>query len=133
MEDAGLLIVRMIVGGLFLAHGAQKLFGWFGGAGVSGTAGWFESFDIKPGVFMAVMVGIIEFLGGLLLAIGLLAPFAAAVLAVTMICAVVKVHWRNGLWNIYNGYEYNLVLFSVLLLIVLTGAGKYAVDAHFLF
>ncbi|PQD97209.1 hypothetical protein CYL18_04890 [Pradoshia eiseniae] len=64
MEDLGLLIVRLIVGGLFLAHGAQKLFGWFGGAGLSGTAGWLESIDVKPGFFMAMMVGLIELIGG---------------------------------------------------------------------
>ena len=129
MEDAGLLIVRLIVGGLFLAHGAQKLFSWFGGAGLSGTAGWFEAIDIKPGFFMALMVGIIEFVGGLLLAIGLFASFAAVLLAVTMICAIVKVHWQNGLWNTDNGYEYNLVLFAILAAVFLTGAGKYAVDS----
>ncbi|WP_455675743.1 DoxX family protein, partial [Pradoshia sp.] len=67
MEDMGILIVRLVVGGLFLAHGAQKLFGWFRGAGLVGTAGWFESIDIKPGFFMALMVGIIEFIGGLFL------------------------------------------------------------------
>ena len=131
MEDLGLLIVRVIVGGLFLAHGAQKLFGWFRGAGLSGTAGWFESIDIKPGFFMALMVGVIEFIGGLFLAIGLFTPFAAVLLAITMICATVKVHWQNGLWNTDNGYEYNLVLFAILTAIAMTGAGKYAVDVLF--
>lgn len=129
MEDVGILIVRLIVGGLFLAHGAQKLFGWFRGAGLSGTAGWFESIDIKPGFFMALMVGIIELIGGLFLMIGLFAPFSAILLAVTMVCAIVKVHWRNGLWNTDNGYEYNLVLFAVLAAIAFIGAGKYAIDS----
>ena len=131
MEDMGLLIVRLIVGGLFLAHGAQKWFGWFGGAGLRGTAGWLEAIDIKPGMFMAFMVGGIEFLGGLFLIIGLLTPFAATLLAVTMLSAVVKVHWRNGLWNTDNGYEYNLVLIAILLCLILTGGGEYAVDSLF--
>ena len=131
MEDLGLLIVRLIIGGLFLAHGAQKLFGWFGGAGLSGTAGWLESVDVKPGFFMAMMVGLIELIGGLMLAIGLFAPLAAALLAITMLCAIVKVHWRNGLWNTDNGYEYNIVLIAILAAIVLTGPGELAVDALF--
>ncbi|WP_455661325.1 DoxX family protein [Pradoshia sp.] len=131
MEDMGILIVRLVVGGLFLAHGAQKLFGWFRGAGLVGTAGWFESIDIKPGFFMALMVGIIEFIGGLFLMIGLFTPFAAVLLAVTMICAIVKVHWQNGIWNTDNGYEYNLVLFAILAAIALIGAGKYAIDPLF--
>ncbi|WP_455675998.1 DoxX family protein [Pradoshia sp.] len=131
MEDVGILIVRLVVGGLFLAHGAQKLFGWFRGAGLVGTAGWFESIDIKPGFFMALMVGIIEFIGGLFLMIGLFTPFAAVLLAVTMICAIVKVHWQNGIWNTDNGYEYNLVLFAILAAIALIGAGKYAIDPLF--
>ncbi len=131
MEDVGILIVRLVVGGLFLAHGAQKLFGWFRGAGLVGTAGWFESIDIKPGFFMALMVGLIEFIGGIFLMIGLFTPFAAVLLAVTMICAIVKVHWQNGIWNTDNGYEYNLVLFVILAAIAFIGAGTYSIDSLF--
>ncbi|HZG73142.1 MAG TPA: DoxX family protein [Chondromyces sp.] len=132
MIDLGLLIIRLVIGILFIGHGAQKLFGWFGGYGLKGTGGWFESIGIKPGVTMAFFAGLAEFIGGLLFALGLLTPLAGIMIAGTMVMAIVKVHGPNGLWSTQNGYEYNLTLLAVAIGVALTGPGRYALDA-FLF
>ncbi|MGJ7913345.1 DoxX family protein [Neobacillus sp. LXY-1] len=132
MISIGLLIIRLIVGLLFVGHGAQKLFGWFGGYGIKGTGGWFESIGMKPGITMALFAGLAEFIGGILFALGFLTPLAAIIIAGTMVMAIVKVHGPNGLWATANGYEYNLTLIAVSIGIVFTGPGKYAIDA-FLF
>lgn len=125
----GLLIVRLVVGLLFVGHGAQKLFGWFGGYGPKGTGGWLESIGVKPGVAMAVVAGLMELVGGILFAAGLLTPLAAALIVLTMLVAIVKVHGQNGIWAAANGYEYNLVLLAIAIGIALTGAGEYSLDA----
>ena len=130
--DIGLLMIRLVVGLLFVGHGAQKLFGWFGGYGIKGTGGWFESIGIKPGVTMALLAGLTELIGGLLFALGLLTPLAGIMIAGTMVMAIAKVHGPNGLWSTENGYEYNLILIAVTIGVALTGAGQYAIDA-FLF
>lgn len=132
MLDIGLLLIRLVVGILFIGHGAQKLFGWFGGYGLKGTGGWLESVGMKPGIVMAVLAGLAEFAGGILLTIGLLTPVAGILIAGTMIMAIVKVHAPNGLWSTANGYEYNLTLIAVAIGLALSGPGKYALDA-FLF
>ncbi|MGN7454497.1 DoxX family protein [Paenibacillus pasadenensis] len=129
MLDTGLLILRIVVGLLFIGHGAQKLFGWFGGYGIKGTAGWLESLGAKPGALMAVLAGGAELLGGLLLALGLWVWVAAALIVLTMLVAIVKVHGANGIWSTANGYEYNLVLIAAALAIGFTGAGAYSIDA----
>lgn len=129
MLALGLLLVRLVVGLLFIGHGAQKLFGWFGGYGPKGTGGWMESVGIKPGVVMAVLAGLMELLGGVLFAAGLLTPLAAVLIAATMLGAIVKVHGPNGLWSTANGYEYQLVLLVVAIGVALTGAGAYSLDA----
>ncbi|MNZ77417.1 putative oxidoreductase MhqP [compost metagenome] len=125
----GLLVVRLVVGLLFVGHGAQKLFGWFGGYGPKGTGGWLESIGIKPGVAMAVAAGLMELAGGILFAAGLLTPLAAVLLVLTMLVAIVKVHGQNGLWSTANGYEYNLVIIAIAIGVALMGAGDYSVDA----
>ncbi|CAM4367316.1 putative oxidoreductase [Paenibacillus endophyticus] len=125
----GLLIVRLVVGLLFVGHGAQKLFGWFGGYGPKGTGGWLESIGVKPGVAMAVVAGLMELVGGLLFVAGLLTPLAAVLIVMTMLVAIVKVHGQNGLWATANGYEYNLVLLAIAIGVALTGAGEYSIDA----
>lgn len=130
--DLGLLIIRLVIGILFIGHGAQKLFGWFGGHGLKGTGGWFESIGMKPGVMMALFAGLAELIGGILFALGFLTPLAALMIAGTMIMAIVKVHGPNGLWATSNGYEYNLTLLSVAIGIALIGPGRYALD-FFLF
>jgi putative oxidoreductase len=132
MLSIGLLLIRLVIGILFIGHGAQKLFGWFGGYGLKGTGGWFESIGMKPGVTMALMAGSTELVGGLLFALGLVTPLGGILIAATMVIAIAKVHGANGLWSTSNGYEYNLVLLAVTIGIALVGPGQYALDA-FLF
>jgi putative oxidoreductase len=131
MFALGLLLVRLVVGLLFIGHGAQKLFGWFGGYGPKGTGGWMDSIGIKPGIFMAVLVGLLELLGGALFAVGLFTPLAALFITLTMLGAIIKVHGRNGVWATANGYEYHAVLIAAAIGIALTGAGAYSLDALF--
>jgi putative oxidoreductase len=132
MMDIGLLIIRVVIGVLFVGHGAQKLFGWFGGYGLQGTGGWFDSIGMKPGVTMALIAGLAELTGGILFALGLLTPVAGLLIAGTMVMAILKVHGQNGLWSTANGYEYNLTLLAVAIGIALIGPGHYSLDA-FLF
>jgi putative oxidoreductase len=132
MMDIGLLIIRVVIGVLFVGHGAQKLFGWFGGYGLNGTGGWFDSIGMKPGVTMALFAGLAELTGGILFALGLLTPVAGLLIAGTMAMAILKVHGPNGLWSTSNGYEYNLTLLAVAIGIALIGPGHYSLDA-FLF
>lgn len=129
MMNLGLLIIRLVLGITFIGHGAQKLFGWFGGHGVKGTAGFFESIGIKPGVFMAIMAGLSEFAGGALFALGLLTPLAAVLITGTMIVAIATVHGKNGYWVTGNGYEYNLLITAVVVGVALIGAGSYGLDS----
>lgn len=129
MMDIGLLLIRLVIGLAFMGHGAQKLFGWFGGYGLKGTGGWMESIGIKPGVTMALLAGLSELIGGALFAAGLFTPLAAALIAVTMLVAIVKVHAQNGFWVTQNGYEFNLVLIAVVIGIALTGPGQYSLSA----
>lgn len=127
--NAGILIIRLVIGLLFMGHGAQKLFGWFGGHGLKGTGGFFESIGIKPGYQMALLAGLAEFIGGVLFALGLFTPLAAVLIVGTMVVAIVKVHGSNGFWATQNGYEYNLVLLAVAVGVALIGAGSYSIDA----
>ncbi|GGD66306.1 DoxX family protein [Paenibacillus nasutitermitis] len=129
MTAVGLLVVRLIVGLLFVGHGAQKLFGWFGGYGPKGTGGWMESIGIKPGVLIAVLAGLMELVGGLLLALGLLTPVAGVLIVLAMLGAIITVHGKNGVWATANGYEYPLVLIAVAVAVSLIGAGPYSIDA----
>lgn len=132
MINIGLLIIRVVIGVLFIGHGAQKLFGSFGGYGLKGTGGWFESIGIKPGVTMALIAGLAELFGGILFTLGLLTPLAGIMIAGTMVMAIVKVHGQNGLWSTANGYEYNLTILAVAIGVALIGPGQYALDT-FLF
>lgn len=128
MINLGLLITRLVIGVLFIGHGAQKLFGSFGGYGLKGTGGWFESIGMKPGITMALIAGLAELFGGILFALGLLTPLAGIMIAGTMVMAIVKVHGPNGLWSTSNGYEYNLTLLAVAIGVALIGPGQYALD-----
>ncbi|MDF2814762.1 MAG: DoxX family protein, partial [Paenibacillus sp.] len=96
MLSLGLLIIRIVIGLTFIGHGVQKLFGWFGGYGPKGTGGWLESIGIRPGILMAVLAGLLEVVGGILFAAGFLTPLAAAIIIVTMLVAIIKVHGSNG-------------------------------------
>ena len=125
----GLLILRVTVGLLFAGHAMQKLAGWFGGYGIAGTGGFFESIGLKPGRTMAILAGLSELVGGLLFAVGLLTPLAAALLVLIMLISIIKVHGKHGLWVTQNGYEYNLVLIAVAIAVALIGPGYYSIDA----
>ncbi|GGA26848.1 DoxX family protein [Paenibacillus physcomitrellae] len=129
MLSFGLLLIRLIIGLIFAGHGAQKLFGWFGGHGLKGAGAWMESVGIKPGVPAAAAAGWIEFAGGLAFAAGLFTPVIAILLALTMVMAIIKVHGRNGFWAASNGYEPNVILIAVFVGIAFTGAGSYSIDA----
>lgn len=120
--------VRIGAGAIFAAHGAQKLFGWFGGYGLDGTAGWMASIGLEPGMLMASLAGGAEFFGGLLLIIGLLVRPAALVLAATMAVAIVSVHLQNGLFLANNGYEFGLALLVITVGLVFRGAGSLSAD-----
>ncbi|WP_335911613.1 MULTISPECIES: DoxX family protein [Shewanella] len=128
--DAGFapLALRLPIGITFMAHGAQKLFGWFGGYGLEGTGQWMTSIGLTPGYLMALMAGSSEFFGGLLLIIGLLVRPTSAVLAFTMLMAIVTVHLDNGLFMSNNGYEFGLALLAATVSLAISGAGKLSVD-----
>jgi putative oxidoreductase len=129
--DAGLapLAVRVPVGIIFAAHGAQKLFGWFGGYGLAGTGQFMESIGLSPGTLMAALAGGAEFFGGLALLIGLLVRPASVVLAFTMLVAIFSAHFSKGLFLANGGYEYALALLAVTVGLVISGAGRVSVDA----
>ena len=126
----GPLVLRTVVGILFMAHGAQKLFGWFGGYGLEGTGQWMDSIGLGPGYAMALLAGSAEFFGGLALFLGVLVRPAAIALAVTMLVAIFSVHFQNGLFMAKNGYEYALALLVVSVSLAISGAGRASVDAQ---
>lgn len=122
------LVLRVPVGIILAAHGAQKLFGWFGGYGLEGTGQWMASIGLEPGFLMALMAGSAEFFGGLALIFGLLTRPAAAVSAFTMVIAIFTVHFSNGLFMSNNGYEFALALFAATLALAFQGAGRLSLD-----
>jgi putative oxidoreductase len=127
--ELGLLVLRIVAGLLFAAHGAQKLWGRFGGHGLAGTAGFFESLGLRPGRTMALAAGSAELCGGVLLACGLLTPLAAALVIAVMVAAVATVHWSHGVWAADGGYEYNAVLIATAFAVTAIGAGHWSLDA----
>jgi putative oxidoreductase len=124
----GRLILRLVVGGLFVGHGTQKLFGWFGGHGLDATAQGFEQLGLRPGRQNAIAAGAAEAGGGTLLALGLATPVAASVLIATMLTAIHRVHAKNGPWAGDGGYEYNLVLIAAALALAEIGPGPLSLD-----
>lgn len=122
------LPLRVAAGLIFAAHGAQKLFGWFGGYGLEGTGGWMASIGLEPGMLMAGLAGAAEFFGGLALVVGLLVRPASVILALTMVVAIVKVHLPNGLFMANNGYEFGLALLTISIALAIRGAGSISVD-----
>jgi len=122
------LIARVTIGGLFAGHGAQKLFGWFGGPGPEGTEKMMENLEMRPARRNALAASVSEFAGGTLLALGALTPAAATMLSGTMFTAIRKVHFAKGVWNTGGGYEYNAVLIAALAALVEAGPGAPSVD-----
>jgi putative oxidoreductase len=125
----GTVALRGVVGPLFVGHGTQKLFGWFGGHGLEGTGGFFESLGLRPGKRHAAAAGASEALGGALLTVGAATPLAATMVSATMITAIRKVHAANGPWVTDNGFEYNAVLIGAMAVLVEHGPGSPSVDA----
>lgn len=124
------LFLRLSLGAIFIAHGGQKLFAWFNGYGLQGTAQWMDSIGLSPGYLMATLAGSAEFFGGLALLMGLLTRPAAAILAFTMAVALVSTHLHNGLLLSNNGFEYALALLAACLLLAAQGAGKLSLDHY---
>ncbi len=124
----GLLILRLVVGLSLAAHGAQKLFGWFGGYGIAGTGQFLEQLGFRPGRVHAAQAGLAEVLGGLFLAAGFLTPAAAAAVVAVMLVAAVSVHVKSGFFAHNGGYEYTLVLGGAALALAFTGPGAFSLD-----
>ena len=124
----GALILRVPVGIILAAHGAQKLFGWFEGYGLEGTGQWMASIGLAPGYLMALLAGSAEFLGGLALIIGLLVRPSALVSAFTMVVAIFAVHIQNGLFISNGGYEFALALLAATAALTFQGGGSVSVD-----
>lgn len=127
--DIGTVALRGVIGPLFVGHGTQKLFGWFGGHGPEGTGGFFESLGLRPGKRNAIAAGAAEALGGALLTLGAFTPLAATMVSSAMITAIRTVHISNGPWATENGYEYNAALVATMASLVEHGPGSPSVDA----
>ena len=124
----GTLALRLTAGVIFTAHGAQKLFGWFGGYGLEGTGQWMQSIGLAPGYLMALLAGAAEFFGGLALIVGLLVRPAAVSLVIAMLVAIFSVHIGKGLFVAQNGYEFALALLGVALALAVGGGGRASID-----
>lgn len=125
----GRLLLRATVGGFFVGHGTQKLYGWFGGNGLQATAEGFEMLGLRPGRAHALAAGSAEAGGGAMLLAGFATPLAAAVLTATMLTAIRTVHLKNGPWAGNGGYEYNVVLIAAVLALADAGPGGLSLDA----
>ena len=127
-NDNAPLVLRVLVGIIFAAHGSQKLFGWFGGYGLEGTGQFFDSIGLHPGALMALLAGSAEFFGGIALMLGLFVRLAGAVTAFTMLVAILSVHMSKGFFADKGGIEYALALFAVSSSLVFSGGGRASVD-----
>jgi putative oxidoreductase len=125
----GLLLGRLILGVLMAAHGTQKLFGWFGGYGIAGTAGFFEQLGFRPGRLFVITAALSEVASGILIALGLLGPVGPALLLSVMIVAAISVHWGHGLFAGTNGIEVPLLYSAGAVALALTGFGPFSLDA----
>lgn len=128
-KNEGLALARIIVSIVFMMHGSQKLFGWFGGGGIKGTAGYMASLGLEPSELMAFFAGAGEFVGGTLLLLGLLARIGGLLTASVSLVALFTVHIGNGFFMSNNGFEYILVLLVVSIAVIINGAGHYSFDS----
>jgi putative oxidoreductase len=124
----GILLLRAVLGVTMAGHGSQKLFGWFGGPGLQGASGFFGSLRFRAPFVQAVVASATELTCGILLALGLLTPFAALGIAVVMVTAVSTVHWKNGFWNGGGGYEFNLLIWTGAVALAATGPQRFSLD-----
>jgi putative oxidoreductase len=127
--DTGLLVARLVFGLLMAAHGSQKLFGWFGGYGLTAVSGYFESLGFRPGRVFAAAAAATEIVGGLLVATGFLGPIGPALVVAVMIVAAVTVHLQHGLFATTNGIELPLLYAAAVVALALSGYGSYSLDA----
>lgn len=127
-QEILLTLLRILIGLLFVGHGAQKLFGWFGGPGLAGATQFTDSLGIRPARLWAVVNSLSEFIGGLFLILGFLTPVAAALIVGIMLTAIVKVHAANGLWNTGGGYEFNLLIIANAFLLGMSPPTPASVD-----
>jgi putative oxidoreductase len=125
----GRLILRGALGGVFVGHGTQKLFGWFNGHGLDATAQGFESMGMRPGRLQALAASAAETGGGALMLLGLLTPLASSAITSVMLTAIKRVHFKNGLWNTSGGYEYNVVIIAAALALAEVGPGSPSLDS----
>jgi putative oxidoreductase len=128
--DGAALLMRGVLGVVFVAHGAQKLFGWFGGGGIDGTAGFFGSINIPAPHFFAVIAGLTEFFGGIMIVVGLLTVAAATALIVDMVLAIATFNHAHGFFveSPNGGWELDFVLIGLLGALALVGAGAWSID-----
>jgi putative oxidoreductase len=124
MMSLGLLIIRLVVGLTFAAHGSQKMFGWFKGPGLKRFSEALKAMNVKPPVLGAFLAALAEIVAGLFIAAGVWLGFAAVLVVITMLVAIIKVHGKNGYLQ-QGGYEYNLHLIAVAIGLALIGPGKY--------
>ncbi len=129
--DTGLLIARLILGLSLGAHGAQKLFGWFGGYGLKRTGGFFESLGFRPGALFALAAGLGELGGGLLTAAGFFGPVGPALIILVLLVAIFTVHWTHGFFAQSNGIELPLAYVAAALGLAFAGTGAYSLDGLF--
>jgi putative oxidoreductase len=127
--NLGLLLIRLVFGLMMVAHGSQKLFGWFGGYGLAGTGGFFESLGFRPGKTFAAAAALSEFVGGWLFTLGLFGPVGSALILAVVLVASISVHWRNGLFATTNGVEVPLLYATAVVGVALIGFGTYSLDA----
>lgn len=129
MFAVGILVLRLVIGLTLAAHGAQKLFGWFGGPGIKGWTGAMTRMRIRPAAPWAWASALAEFLGGIGLALGLLTPLPSFAIAGSMLVAIALVHWPKGFFTSKGGYEFNLSILAAVAAIALIGAGPISLDA----
>jgi putative oxidoreductase len=127
--DLGILAIRVVFGLAMAAHGSQKLFGWFGGYGLKGTGGFFETLGFRPGTLFAAAAGLSEVGGGILLTLGLLTPFGSAAVLASMLVAIPTVHIKNGFFAMNNGFELPFLYAAAAGALAFTGAGALSLDA----
>jgi len=127
--SSALLVARVVFGLTMSAHGAQKLFGWFGGYGLHATGEFFAQLGFRPGRTLAAVASVTEITGGLLLATGFLGPVGPAMIVSVMIVAAITVHWQNGFFASTNGIELPLLYAAIAVVLAFSGPGAYSIDA----